>query len=83
MTLAQVQVAAEAYLLKTLSHDGLRKALSSRQAFEELYLELTRAAADNYHRSSRRRHGVVMDGEVRKLRARAAVSFCRIVVVLP
>jgi hypothetical protein len=64
MTLAQVQVAAEAYLLKSLSHEGLRKALSSRQAFEELYLELTRAAADNYHRSSRRRHGVVMDGEV-------------------
>jgi hypothetical protein len=27
-------------------------------------LELTRAAADNFHRSWRKRHGVVLDGEV-------------------
>lgn len=27
-------------------------------------MELTRAAADNYHRSWRKRHGVVLDGEV-------------------
>jgi len=27
-------------------------------------LDLTRAAADNFHRSWRKRHGVVLDGEV-------------------
>lgn len=32
--------------------------------WQEFYLELTRAAADNFHHSWRKRHGVVLDGEV-------------------
>lgn len=36
---------------------------------QQKYLELTKGAADNYHRSWWKRHGVVLDGEI------AAVSF--------
>jgi hypothetical protein len=31
---------------------------------QDLFLDLTRAAADNFHSSWRKRHGVVLDGEV-------------------
>ena len=31
---------------------------------QEFYLDLTRATADNFHRSWRKRHGVILDGEV-------------------
>lgn len=31
---------------------------------QDLFLDLTRSAADNFHRSWRKRHGVVLDGEV-------------------
>ncbi|KAJ7527532.1 hypothetical protein O6H91_16G059700 [Diphasiastrum complanatum] len=64
MKLPEIQAAAEGALLKIITDERLKKALSSVEGFEELYLELTRAAADNYHRSWRKRHGVVLDGEV-------------------
>ncbi|KAL2642198.1 hypothetical protein R1flu_009785 [Riccia fluitans] len=64
MKLAEIQVAAEDALKTKDCDEGLQKALSSVEEFEEMYLELTRAAADNFHRSWRKRHGVVLDGEV-------------------
>ncbi|XP_024539146.1 trafficking protein particle complex II-specific subunit 130 homolog isoform X1 [Selaginella moellendorffii] len=60
---------AVAEILKIVTHEGLKKALSSPEGYEAMYLELTRAAADNYHRS-RKRHGVVLDGEVAALHLR-------------
>ncbi|BBN01122.1 trafficking protein particle complex subunit 10 [Marchantia polymorpha subsp. ruderalis] len=64
MKLGEIQIAAEDALKAKDCDESLQKALSSVAEFEELYLELTRAAADNFHRSWRKRHGVVLDGEV-------------------
>ncbi|KAG0578331.1 hypothetical protein KC19_4G014800 [Ceratodon purpureus] len=64
MKLPEVQAAAEHALLTSISDETLRMALSSVEGFEDFFLELTRAAADNFHRSWRKRHGVVLDGEV-------------------
>ncbi|CAM6089694.1 unnamed protein product [Calypogeia fissa] len=64
MKLGEIQAAAEDALLAKITDEILHKALSSADGFEEMYMELTRAAADNYHRSWRKRHGVVLDGEV-------------------
>ncbi|QHN96069.1 uncharacterized protein DS421_18g615190 [Arachis hypogaea] len=64
MRLAEIFVAAEHALKKTISSQELLKSLSSSEEFE-----LTKGAADNYHRSLWKRHGVVLDGEI------AAVSF--------
>ncbi|KAK4803647.1 hypothetical protein SAY86_003464 [Trapa natans] len=69
MRLAEIYVAAEHALRNTISNPDLLKSLSSLEEFEQKYLELTKGAADNYHRSWWKRHGVVLDGEI------AAVSF--------
>ncbi|XP_022139450.1 trafficking protein particle complex II-specific subunit 130 homolog [Momordica charantia] len=69
MRLAEIYVAAEHALKQTISSSDLWKCLSSVEEFEKKYLELTKGAAENYHRSWWKRHGVVLDGEI------AAVSF--------
>lgn len=69
MRLAEIYVAAEHALQQTISNPDLWKSLSSSEEFEQKYLELTKGAADNYHRSWWKRHGVVLDGEI------AAVCF--------
>lgn len=69
MRLAEIYVAAEHALHNTISSPDLWKSFSSLEDFEEKYLELTKGAADNYHRSWWKRHGVVLDGEI------AAVCF--------
>lgn len=69
MRLAEIYVAAEHALKHTISDADLWKALSSVEEFEQKYLELTKGAADNYHHSWWKRHGVVLDGEI------AAVCF--------
>ncbi|XVF18963.1 hypothetical protein REPUB_Repub11eG0069400 [Reevesia pubescens] len=69
MRLAEIFVAAEHALEQTISNPDLQKTLSSIQDFEQKYMELTRGAADNYHRSWWKRHGVALDGEI------AAVCF--------
>lgn len=69
MRLAEIFVAAEHALQHTISNSELWKSLSSVEEFEQKYLELTKGAADNYHRSWWKRHGVVLDGEI------ASVSF--------
>ncbi|XP_050218333.1 trafficking protein particle complex II-specific subunit 130 homolog [Mercurialis annua] len=69
MRLAEIYVAAEHALEHTMSDPNLWKSLSSVEEFEQKYLELTKGAADNYHRSWWKRHGVVLDGEI------AAVCF--------
>ncbi|CAB4277590.1 unnamed protein product [Prunus armeniaca] len=69
MRLAEIYVAAENTLHNTVSNPDLWKSLSSTEEFEQKYLELTKGAADNYHRSWWKRHGVVLDGEI------AAVCF--------
>ncbi|XWS09944.1 hypothetical protein CRYUN_Cryun39dG0033300 [Craigia yunnanensis] len=71
MRLAEIFVAAEHALKQTISNPDLQKTLSSIQDFEQKYMELTKGAADNYHRSWWKRHGVVLDGEI------AAVCFKR------
>ncbi|XP_057450718.1 trafficking protein particle complex II-specific subunit 130 homolog isoform X2 [Lotus japonicus] len=71
MRLAEIYVAAEHALKQTISNQELLKSLSSSEEFEQKYLELTKGAADNYHRSWWKRHGVVLDGEI------AAVAFKR------
>ncbi|XWS27962.1 hypothetical protein CRYUN_Cryun25bG0025300 [Craigia yunnanensis] len=71
MRLAEIFVAAEHALKQTISNPDLHKTLSSIQDFEQKYMELTKGAADNYHRSWWKRHGVVLDGEI------AAVCFKR------
>lgn len=70
MRLPEIHAAAEYALHTTITTEKLEAALSSVEGFEELYVELTRAAADNYHRSWRKRHGVVLDGEVASLHYR-------------
>lgn len=64
MKLAEIHVAAEHALKKTISNPDLWKSLSSVEDFEQKYLELTKGAAENYHLSWWRRHGVVLDGEI-------------------
>ncbi|XP_024156970.1 trafficking protein particle complex II-specific subunit 130 homolog [Rosa chinensis] len=64
MRLAEIYVAAEHALQSTISNTDLWKSLSSTEEFEQKYLELTKGAADNYHRSWWKRHGVVLDGEI-------------------
>ncbi|GLT77013.1 hypothetical protein SLA2020_486390 [Shorea laevis] len=71
MRLAEIYVAADHALQHTISNPDLWKSLSSLEEFEQKYLELTKGAADNYHRSWWKRHGVVLDGEI------AAVCFKR------
>ncbi|KAE9585215.1 hypothetical protein Lal_00017845 [Lupinus albus] len=69
MRLAEIYIAAEHALKQTISNPELLTSLSSSEEFEQKYLELTKGAADNYHRSWWKRHGVVLDGEL------AAVAF--------
>ncbi|XP_071736624.1 trafficking protein particle complex II-specific subunit 130 homolog [Rutidosis leptorrhynchoides] len=69
MKLAEIFVAVEHALQKTISDPGLWTSLSSLDEFEQKYLELSKAAAENYHHSWWKRHGVVLDGEI------ASVSF--------
>ncbi|CAK9160210.1 unnamed protein product [Ilex paraguariensis] len=64
MRLAEIYVAADHALRKTISGPDLCKSLSSIEEFEVKYLELSKGAADNYHRSWWKRHGVVLDGEI-------------------
>ncbi|KAL6954151.1 hypothetical protein U1Q18_047800 [Sarracenia purpurea var. burkii] len=64
MRLAEIYVAAEHALRNTISDPNLWKSLSSLEEFEQKYLELSKGAADNYHRSWWKRHGVVLDGEI-------------------
>ncbi|CAM6039336.1 unnamed protein product [Sphagnum compactum] len=64
MNLLEIHVAAEHALLNSITDETLRKSLTSVENFEEFYLDLTRKSADNFHRSSRKRHGVILDGEV-------------------
>ncbi|PSS16211.1 Trafficking protein particle complex II-specific subunit like [Actinidia chinensis var. chinensis] len=64
MRLAEIYVAAEHALQNTISDPNLWKSLSSVEEFEQKYLELSKGAADNYHRSWWKRHGVVLDGEI-------------------
>lgn len=64
MRLAEIHVAAEHALRKAISDPDLWKSLSSIEDFEKKYLELTKGAAENYHLSWWRRHGVVLDGEI-------------------
>ncbi|XP_057964025.1 trafficking protein particle complex II-specific subunit 130 homolog [Malania oleifera] len=64
MRLTEIHVAAEHALRRTISDADLLGALSSVKEFEQKYLELSRGAADNYHCSWWKRHGVVLDGEI-------------------
>eukprot|EP00850_Spirogloea_muscicola_P014903 SM000110S18910 [mRNA] locus=s110:194292:201225:- [translate_table: standard] len=64
LTLREVQLAAEAALLRSVSHKELHQALSARPAYEELYLRLTTEAAGNYSRAGRRRAAVALEGEL-------------------
>nr|XP_016466589.1 PREDICTED: trafficking protein particle complex II-specific subunit 130 homolog [Nicotiana tabacum] len=64
LRLSEICVAAEHALRSTISDTELWKSLSSVQEFEEKYLELSKGAANNYHRSWWKRHGVVLDGEI-------------------
>lgn len=64
MRLSEIYVAAQHAMKNTISDPNLWKSLSSVEEFEQKYLELTKGAADNYHRSWWKRHGVVLDGEI-------------------
>ncbi|XP_059283854.1 trafficking protein particle complex II-specific subunit 130 homolog isoform X1 [Lycium ferocissimum] len=64
LRLSEICVAAEHALQSTISDAELWKSLSSVQEFEQKYLELSKGAANNYHRSWWKRHGVVLDGEI-------------------
>ncbi|PKA56798.1 hypothetical protein AXF42_Ash002101 [Apostasia shenzhenica] len=64
MRLSEIHVAAEHALKRTISDPDLLKSLSSVADFERKYMELTKGAADNYHQSWWKRHGVVLDGEI-------------------
>ncbi|GJP42413.1 hypothetical protein CLOM_g1978 [Closterium sp. NIES-68] len=67
LSLAQVQVAAASALEAFVTSGMLKRALSSREHFEDFYLELTRSAADCYARSLWLRHAVALDAEVGSL----------------
>ncbi|KAL6538361.1 hypothetical protein OROGR_012349 [Orobanche gracilis] len=64
MRLAEIYVAAEHALQNTISGAELWKSLSSLEDFEHKYLDLSKGAANNYHHSWWKRHGVVLDGEI-------------------
>ncbi|XP_031121150.1 trafficking protein particle complex II-specific subunit 130 homolog isoform X2 [Ipomoea triloba] len=64
LRLSEIFVAAEHALQNTISDKELWKSLSSPEEFEQKYLELSKGAAENYHRSWWKRHGVVLDGEI-------------------
>ncbi|KAK8962510.1 hypothetical protein KSP40_PGU010890 [Platanthera guangdongensis] len=64
MRLSEIHVAAEHALKRTISDPDFLKSLSSLPDFEKKYMELTKGAADNYHQSWWKRHGVVFDGEI-------------------
>ncbi|KAL3849615.1 hypothetical protein ACJIZ3_011497 [Penstemon smallii] len=64
MRLAEIYVAAEHALRNTISDAELSKSLSSVESFEQKYLDLSKGAANNYHHSWWKRHGVVLDGEI-------------------
>ncbi|RAL45497.1 hypothetical protein DM860_014886 [Cuscuta australis] len=64
MKLSEIFVAAERSLQTTISDKELWKSLSSPEEFEKKYLELSKGAAENYHQSWWKRHGVVLDGEI-------------------
>ncbi|KAK6132777.1 hypothetical protein DH2020_033479 [Rehmannia glutinosa] len=64
MRLAEIYVAAEHALRNTISDVKLCESLSSIEEFEQKYLDLSKGAANNYHRSWWKRHGVVLDGEI-------------------
>ncbi|KAF6163180.1 hypothetical protein GIB67_025044 [Kingdonia uniflora] len=64
MRISEIHVAAENALQRTISDPDLWRSLSSVENFEKKYLELTKGAADNYHHSWWKRHGVVLDGEI-------------------
>ncbi|KZV53009.1 trafficking protein particle complex subunit 10, partial [Dorcoceras hygrometricum] len=64
MRLVEIYVAAEHALRNTISHDELWKSFSSVTEFEQKYLDLSKGAANNYHNSWWKRHGVVLDGEI-------------------
>ncbi|KAH6795720.1 hypothetical protein C2S51_036706 [Perilla frutescens var. frutescens] len=64
MRLAEIFVAAEHALRNTISDAALWRCLSSVEEFEQKYLDLSKGAANNYHRSWWKRHGVVLDGEI-------------------
>ncbi|KAK6154318.1 hypothetical protein DH2020_008566 [Rehmannia glutinosa] len=64
MRLAEIYVAAEHALRNTISDVKLWESLSSIEKFEQKYLDLSKGAANNYHRSWWKRHGVVLDGEI-------------------
>lgn len=67
MRLSEIHVAAEHALKRMISDSELLKWLSSIAEFEKKYMELTKGAADNYHHSWWKRHGVVLDGEIAAL----------------
>lgn len=64
MRLCEIHVAAEHALKRTISDPDLLKSISSLPDFEKKYMELTKGAADSYHQSWWKRHGVVLDGEI-------------------
>ncbi|KAL6553444.1 hypothetical protein OROGR_007286 [Orobanche gracilis] len=64
MRLAEIYVSAEHALQNTISGAVLWKSLSSLEDFEHKYLDLSKGAANNYHHSWWKRHGVVLDGEI-------------------
>lgn len=64
MRIAEIYVAAEHAIQHTISDPDLIKTLSSVEDFEQKYMDLTKGAAENYHRSWWKRHGVVLDGEI-------------------
>ncbi|XP_073136366.1 trafficking protein particle complex II-specific subunit 130 homolog [Henckelia pumila] len=64
MRLAEIYVAAEHALRNTISDAELWKSFSSVTEFEQKYLDLSKGAANNYHNSWWKRHGVVLDGEI-------------------
>ncbi|XP_039127222.1 LOW QUALITY PROTEIN: trafficking protein particle complex II-specific subunit 130 homolog [Dioscorea cayenensis subsp. rotundata] len=67
MRLSEIHVAAEHALKQTISDPDLLKSLSTLQDFEQKYMELTKGAADKYHNSWWKRHGVALDREIAAL----------------
>ncbi|KAJ0980630.1 hypothetical protein J5N97_008885 [Dioscorea zingiberensis] len=67
MRLSEIHVAAEHALKRTISDLDLLKSLSTLQDFEQKYMELTKGAADKYHNSCWKRHGVALDREIAAL----------------
>ncbi|KAL4580271.1 hypothetical protein LXL04_016458 [Taraxacum kok-saghyz] len=64
MKLSEIFVAAEHALKTTISNQQLWTSFSSLQHFQEKYLQLSKSAAENYHHSWWKRHGVILDGEI-------------------